>query len=806
MFLQRTHQRFQTEVANGDAQNRLRNWKAAERHYKVAVKIQPGAWWIWVQLGHSLKEQGRLAKGIAAYLMAASHAPQEADPQLHLGHSYKLHKDKERAIYHYKRAAELGAGKKVGFDALSELASLRAPISFFSIFQRFTAELETGMREKASHSGAQMLEGHLFDNAWYRLVYLGDYQSIDPQKHYISVGEKIGYCPNALFDPGFYSRSRGDANSGGAMERFVRNWNEETGDPHPLVKLENLPALRERALSTDSDPVSVLLADTLGEFNPHQFFDARWYLAVNPDVLAAGVSPFEHWMRSGCDELRDPHPLFSVRHYYQQFPRIKEAGINALVHFELLGSAECAEVHPLLDAAWYSARYMKKGDAEHPLKHYIRTGWKEGNDPHPLFVTKWYIENNPEAASGTTNPLQHFITKGWRQGRNPSPFFDLDWYRERYNVPESENPIFHFLALPKDRRVAGHPIIDTGFYKSDLKFDGVALVDYVSQGFENGFPPSKQFRHAVRLNETQSAFVEKATYFEEALITDFTEEADEDVAAAYFEWLKHPERELGPQVCLFAAYVRSNRLPDSTVYYLRGLAEAGVSVILIAARGSASSLDTSNLSFLDGILVRENKGYDFASWALALRAAPMLWKAKQLIFTNDSVFGPLSPESLKQVLRTMSQSGAGFCALTDSFQIKHHAQSYFFAIQNEALSSPAVKQLWGDVKSYSDKDRIIEEYELNLLKRHADAGVKTSIIFPSDKGDAKLDINPTLHRWEDLIRRGYPFIKVQLLRDTKAGMNSEGWMEHVRQNDELLEVILGRLNSQSEKDRAKVIE
>ena len=63
------------------------------------------------------------------------------------------------------------------------------------------------------------------------------------------------------------------------------------------------------------------------------YFDARWYLAQNPDVLAAGGSPARHYLHHGHAEHRDPGPLFDGNWYLAQHPDVARSGRNPLVEF-----------------------------------------------------------------------------------------------------------------------------------------------------------------------------------------------------------------------------------------------------------------------------------------------------------------------------------------------------------------------------------------------------------------------------------------------------------------------------------------
>lgn len=68
----------------GDAARNLRDWAGAEAAYRRYVDAYPGDAGIWVQLGHALKEQGKLPDAIDAYERAASLPGDSTDANVHL--------------------------------------------------------------------------------------------------------------------------------------------------------------------------------------------------------------------------------------------------------------------------------------------------------------------------------------------------------------------------------------------------------------------------------------------------------------------------------------------------------------------------------------------------------------------------------------------------------------------------------------------------------------------------------------------------------------------------------------------------
>lgn len=69
-------------------------------------------------------------------------------------------------------------------------------------------------------------------------------------------------------------------------------------------------------------------------------FDARFYLAHNPDVAAAGMDPLLHFLRFGGAEQRAPSAAFDSAAYCSAYPDVAAAGLNPLLHYLTFGRGE----------------------------------------------------------------------------------------------------------------------------------------------------------------------------------------------------------------------------------------------------------------------------------------------------------------------------------------------------------------------------------------------------------------------------------------------------------------------------------
>ncbi|WP_233880370.1 glycosyltransferase [Paraburkholderia flagellata] len=77
-----------------------------------------------------------------------------------------------------------------------------------------------------------------------------------------------------------------------------------------------------------ADPASLhMVAKLVG------VFDEAWYCEAYPDVVAAGLDPYAHYMGSGWREGRQPAKWFDVEGYAARFPGFRPAEDNPVLHF-----------------------------------------------------------------------------------------------------------------------------------------------------------------------------------------------------------------------------------------------------------------------------------------------------------------------------------------------------------------------------------------------------------------------------------------------------------------------------------------
>ncbi len=275
---------------------------------------------------------------------------------------------------------------------------------------------------------------------------------------------------------------------------------------------------------------------------------------------------------------------------------------------------------------------------------------------------------------------------------------------------------------------------------------------------------------------------------------------------AVFAWPEPPERgsqiPFGPHVAVFVHYDGAGALRTHVRNYLRILRETGVEIAFVTNSGRLRPDALEQLQELcAAVVVRRNVGYDFGAWhdALATLALPRP-ETETLYLVNDSVYGPLG--GLREIMSRMDFSKADAWGLTESWQGRFHLQSYFIGLGPRAFRHPAWAKFWADVRPAPSKHWIVHRYEIGLSQALVRAGLRCRALWtyadltrtydpqllmepPKDEPVSfdpalkarrsqtlhirnsvvqRIPLNPTSDLWKQLLERGYPFIKRELLR------------------------------------------
>lgn len=241
-----------------------------------------------------------------------------------------------------------------------------------------------------------------------------------------------------------------------------------------------------------------------------------------------------------------------------------------------------------------------------------------------------------------------------------------------------------------------------------------------------------------------------------------------------------PASVAGREVCLFVMHCPLGAPLEYTITYLEALKRAGVLVIAcLVVEDLSIPVADAVMDLADGVLLRENGGYDFGAWADLLRRFPQAWSAERLYLANDSVIGPFQP--LGPMIDRIRDRNAGFFALSECTNTSHHAQSYFFGWSQQNLQSDALRSFWNTVQNEEDKLQVILRYECGIAplscnlpdpSQHFVFGAET--LFGCEPSMMS-GFNPTHSAWRRMLDLGFPFVKTDLLRDGVAPIDTSGW-------------------------------
>ena len=455
-------------------------WELAAGLYRKALDRYPRNSGVWVQYGHALKESGeqrdpnKLARAESAYRKALSLDPGVADSHLQLGHVLKLQGKTEEAKAAYLRAFALDPSMP---DPLQELSGLGWS----------EAEMD-GLRglvgSNLPPASSPTFEPPLRNDARRGLKAL-PLGSMRRKSSVIDFADRARDARQWERAAQLYRK---------ALERNRRNppiWVQyghalkESGERRDPDKLAQAETAYRRALSLDPGAADTYLQ--LGHVLKLQcrIEEARAVylraLALDPSLDSASSElTVLGWSDAHFSELR---AIFSTGSSSPTLAESEDAGLISQ--------------SGIFDAAWYLERHEDVRDAGlDPLLHYLRSGAKEGRDPHPLFDSDWYLATNPDVAAIGVNPLVHYIRFGAGEGRAPHPLFDAAWYlKTNPDVAASRmNPLVHYLAAGGVEGRAPHPQFSSILYLArnpEVAERGInPLVHYVLSGASEGYAPS----------------------------------------------------------------------------------------------------------------------------------------------------------------------------------------------------------------------------------------------------------------------------------------------------------------------------
>ena len=295
--------------------------------------------------------------------------------------------------------------------------------------------------------------------------------------------------------------------------------------------------------------------------------------------------------------------------------------------------------------------YVPKGNADEkqPID-YIRQS--------EYFDAHWYLSNNVDLQKAKVDPAKHYLNHGGFEMRDPSEEFCSEEY---YNLHEDVrkarlNPLLHYEMHGKWENRAIF-----GFEENEISFP----IDTVEAEREYGLAPVVHKRVAV-----------------------------------------------------LSCFFSDGFIPGTLFYLIRGLREAVDQIYLVGD----CFIYPNELDKLDGLvtyaLFTRHKQYDFGSYKRGLEYARNHGHlantiASELIFINDSCYGPVFPFS--ESFDRMSRRPNDFWGFSDyqSFG-RSHVSSFFAVFKRRIIDEKLLDQFLERVGGSYDRGRVIATLETEM--------------------------------------------------------------------------------------------
>jgi Rhamnan synthesis protein F len=181
------------------------------------------------------------------------------------------------------------------------------------------------------------------------------------------------------------------------------------------------------------------------------------------------------------------------------------------------------------------------------------------------------------------------------------------------------------------------------------------------------------------------------------------------------------------RLAIFCHFDTDNIISDYVIHYLAELKNSACDVVFVTNSQISDEQASKIKTFVNQIIIRQNVGYDFGAYFTGYAEhRDKLSKYKNILFINDSVFGPFYP--LAKVFDKMEGKNLDMWGISDAFHKHYHIQSYFWAFK----TSPQVLALLDEeAKNYDfnlPKKDVVGRYEEGITAKMLKAEMKLGVL------------------------------------------------------------------------------
>lgn len=200
------------------------------------------------------------------------------------------------------------------------------------------------------------------------------------------------------------------------------------------------------------------------------------------------------------------------------------------------------------------------------------------------------------------------------------------------------------------------------------------------------------------------------------------------------------------RLTLFVHFDPSDQVSAADMHLVRALKEVSTQLFVVSNSALTPETNQRLRIYADDVIVRPNKGLDFAAWrdAIIHLGWHYLRSFDEVLFVNNSCYGPLF--AFETLFATMAQRPVDFwgitsfpemansdrpetAALADGL-IPYHIQSYFLVFRRSVLQSGAFYNFWNNVDEKTSFVDVVASYEVQLTRKLVDAGFTCESYIP----------------------------------------------------------------------------
>lgn len=172
---------------------------------------------------------------------------------------------------------------------------------------------------------------------------------------------------------------------------------------------------------------------------------------------------------------------------------------------------------------------------------------------------------------------------------------------------------------------------------------------------------------------------------------------------------------------------------------------------------------------VDGVLSRENSGFDFAAWRDGMQEIgwSKVTDFDSVTLMNDTCFGPIW-DFESSFLKMELDDQVDFWGLTNFRETKEfseHLQSYFLTFKKTILSDQSFLDFWKNIKDFQNVQDVIDNYESRVTTFFLEKDFQYKALFDTTQESTEGMLHPdfTYYNPRRILEVKLPFLKVKAL-------------------------------------------